>query len=136
MLLVTVLLVSNQVAAARPAPDNAPTAAECVAPTTPKRMNDCAYEDFLKANSGYADSNKAYSSKLAPTQRDLFRRSQTAWLAYRTATCAFESGAVRGGSAQAMVRWQCAARMTRARAAEVTKMGSCTEGDLACVRVR
>ena len=71
MLLVTVLLVSNQVVAARPAPDDVPTAAECVAPT-----------------------------------------------------------------AQGMVRWQCAARMTRARAAEVTKMGRCTEGDLACARVR
>ena len=119
---------------AHSAPANAPTAAECVAPSTQKVMAECAYEDFLKANVQYADSNRQYSGRLTGTQRDLFRRSQSAWLAYRTATCKFESSALRGGSAQAMSNWQCASRMTRARAIEVQNLLNCKEGDLSCPR--
>ena len=112
------------------------TAPDCKAPSTQKAINDCAYEDFLEANAGYADSNRSVSSKLQGKQRDLFRRAQKSWIAYRTATCAFESSAVQGGSAQPMVNWQCAARMTRARVVDVAKLGSCAEGDLACVRFK
>ena len=119
---------------AHSAPANAPTAAECVAPSTQKVMAECAYEDFLKANVQYADSNRQYSGRLTGTQRDLFRRSQSAWLAYRTATCKFESSALRGGSAQAMSNWQCASRMTRARAIEVQNLLNCKEGELSCPR--
>ena len=115
---------------------NAPTAAECAAPDTQKRMNDCAYEDFLAASAGYAEGNKAVSGKLSGKQRELFQRSQKAWIAYRTAACDFESSAVQGGSAYGMVKWQCAARMTRARVVELTAMGNCPEGDVACVRFK
>ena len=113
----------------KPAPD-------CKAPSTQKAMNECAYEDFLAANAGYAESNKSVMDKLQGKQRDLFRRAQKSWIAYRTATCAFESSAVQGGSAQGMVNWQCAARMTRARVAELNAIGNCPEGDVACVRLK
>jgi uncharacterized protein YecT (DUF1311 family) len=43
---------------------------------------------------------------------------------------------VQGGSAQGVVNWQCAARMTRERLAELAKLGHCPEGDLACVRFK
>ena len=112
------------------------TAPDCKAPSTQKAMNDCAFEDFLVANAGYAESNKSVMDKLQGKQRDLFRRAQKSWIAYRTATCAFESSAVQGGSAQGMVNWQCAARMTRTRVNEMTAMGNCPEGDLACVRLK
>lgn len=118
------------------APANAPTAAECAAPNTQKRMNDCAYEEFLAANAGYAEGNKAVSSKLSGKQRELFQRSQKAWIAYRAAACDFESSAVQGGSAYGMVKWQCAARMTLSRVVELTAMGNCPEGDVACVRFK
>ena len=75
------------------ASDNAPTAAECAAPDTQKRMNDCAYEDFLAASAGYAEGNKAVSDKLSGKQRELFRRTQKAWITYRTAACDFQSSA-------------------------------------------
>ena len=119
---------------AQTASANAPL--DCKGPSTQKQMNDCAYEDFLAANAGYAESNKSVSSKLSGKQRDLFRRAQTSWIAYRTATCAFESSAVQGGSAQGMANWRCAARMTRARVVELGKLGNCAEGDLACVRLK
>lgn len=115
---------------------NVPSAAECAAPTTQKMMNECAYEDFLLANADYASSNKQYAGRLTNTQRDLFRRSQSAWLAYRTATCEFESSALGAGSARAMSRWQCASRMTRARAIEVVNLSNCKEGDISCPRFK
>ena len=115
---------------------NATAAVDCKAPATQRQMNDCAYEDFLAANAGYAEGNKSVSNKLSGKQASLFKRSQKAWIAYRTAACDFESSAVEGGSAQGMVKWQCAARMTRARVAEMTKMGNCPEGDLSCVRFK
>ena len=129
----TLLLVS--VAAWAQAADSK-TAPDCKAPSTQKAMNDCAFEDFLVANAGYAESNKSVMDKLQGKQRDLFRRAQKSWIAYRTATCAFESSAVQGGSAQGMVNWQCAARMTRARVFELNAIGNCREGDLACVRLK
>lgn len=115
---------------------NAPSAADCVAPATQKLMGDCAYEDFLAATASYADSNRQYSSQLSTAQRDLFRRSQKAWLAYRTAECEFESSAVQGGSAKSMVRWQCASRMTRAWVVEMVDRGNCKEGDISCIRLK
>lgn len=117
-------------------PASAPTAAECAAPTTQKRMNECAYEDFLVATASYAEGHKAVASKLLGKQRALFLRSQKAWMAYRTAACDFESSGAQGGSAQGMVKWQCAARITRARVVELKAMGNCPEGDLACVGLK
>ena len=115
---------------------NAPSAAECAAPTTQKMMNECAYEDFLVASAEYAASNKQYADRLSSTQRTLFRRSQSAWIAYQTAACEFESSALQGGSARAMSRWQCASRMTRARAIEVVNLSNCKEGDISCPRFK
>lgn len=128
------MVLAGPSAWAQKASANAPP--DCNAPTTQKQMNDCAYEEFLAANAGYAEGNQSVSSRLSGKQRDLFRRAQTSWIAYRTATCAFESSAVQGGSAQGMVNWQCAARMTRARVVELTEIGNCAEGDLACVRLK
>jgi uncharacterized protein YecT (DUF1311 family) len=109
-------------------------AADCASATTQARMNECAYEDFLAATAGYAASYKAVSDKLTPKQKDQFRRTQKLWIQYRTAACNFESSGVAGGSAQAMVKWQCDARMTRARTAELEKLANCPEGDLSCPR--
>lgn len=115
---------------------NAPTAAQCVAPATQKLMNDCAYEDFLTANAGYADSNKTIMGKLPGKQRELFRRSQKAWVAYSAAACDFESSAAAGGSALGMVKWQCMARLARQRVVDLAKLGDCKEGDVSCVRFK
>ena len=110
------------------------TQSDCAAPDTQAAMNACAYEDFLAATAGHAERGKAITRQLSGKPRSLFLRSQTAWLAYRTAACDFESSAAHGGSAHGMVKWQCAARMTRARALELAAVGNCPEGEIACVR--
>ena len=99
-------------------------------------MTDCAYEDFLAATAGYAASYKSLSDGMSATQKDQFRRTQKLWIQYRTAACNFESSGVVGGSARPMVKWQCDARMTRARTAELTALASCVEGDLSCPRFK
>jgi uncharacterized protein YecT (DUF1311 family) len=116
-----------QTAQGAPAPD-------CASATTQTHMNECAYEDFLAATAGYAASYKAVSNKLGTKQKDQFRRTQKLWIQYRTAACNFESSGVAGGNAQGMVKWQCDARMTRARTAELEKLANCQEGDLSCPR--
>ena len=99
-------------------------------------MNECAYEDFLAATAGYAASYKTLSDRLGTAQKDQFRRTQKLWIQYHTAACNFESSGVAGGSAQAMVKSQCDARMTRARTAELTALANCKEGDLSCPRFK
>lgn len=125
----TCLAVVHSAGAQPPAP--APSG--CAEATTQARMNECAYENFLSAQATYSRSNQALSSTLPAAQRALLRRAQTAWLAYRTAACEFESSATQGGSVQAMVRWQCAARMTREHVSALATWGRCEEGDVSCV---
>ncbi len=115
---------------------NAAPPPDCAAATTQASMTECAYEDFLAATADYSASYKAVSGKLASKQqRDQLRRTQRLWIEYRTAACKFESSSAKGGSVQGMVNWQCAARMTRARTAELAKLASCPEGDVSCPRV-
>ena len=104
--------------------------------TTQAHMNECVYADFLAANAAYAETNQTISNKLSGKQRGLFRRAQKSWLAYRTAACDFESSGLLGGSAQGLVKWQCAVRMTRVHVDALRAMGDCAEGDLACVRFK
>ena len=116
-------------------PASAPAAASgCANADTQAALNDCAFQDFLAAGADYAASYQALSARLTAGSKTALRSTQKSWLAYRTAACSFESSGLQGGSAQAMVRSQCAARMTRARAAELGQLVRCTEGDLSCVR--
>lgn len=114
---------------------NAAPPPDCTAATTQARMTECAYEDFLAATAGYSASYKTLADQVGSRQqRDQLRRTQKLWIEYRTAACKFESSGAQGGSAQGMVNWQCAARMTRARTDELAKLVSCPEGDVSCPR--
>jgi uncharacterized protein YecT (DUF1311 family) len=104
----------------------------CTGSTTQNQMNECAYDAFLAATADHSAAYKALTDKLAKDDVRHLQRVQKAWMAYRTATCDFESAGVKGGSAAAMVQWQCATRYTRVRTAELKKMAACAEGDLAC----
>ena len=112
----------------------APVAPGCANASTQAAMNDCAEQDFLAAGADYSASYQALSARLTAKSKAALRSTQKAWLAYRTAACNLESIGLQGGSAQPMVRSQCAARMTRARAAELAQLARCTEGDLSCMR--
>jgi uncharacterized protein YecT (DUF1311 family) len=108
----------------------------CAGAGTQKQLSECAYEAFLAATAEYSAAYKALSDKLAKDDVRQLQRTQKAWMAYRTATCDFEARGVQGGSAAAMVQWQCAARYTRVRTSELKKIAACPEGDLGCPALR
>lgn len=109
-------------------------AQDCTSPVTQADLGRCAHAEFLVATEAYAASYKTLAGSLAQKQRDQLRRSQKAWIAYRTAACDFESSASQGGSVQDMVKWRCASRMTRDRTEELTRLTNCPEGDVSCMR--
>lgn len=113
---------------------NAAFALDCAAPLTQKDMNECAYEGFLDASRDYARSYKTLGDGLSAAQKKQLLRMQKSWMAYRTQACDFESSASQGGSVQAMVKWQCMARMTKQRAGELDTLSRCPEGDVSCVQ--
>lgn len=132
--LAAALLACAGMASAQPAAAPAAAPGDCNRPVTQAQMNACAYEDFLLAQAELAATQQRLQQGWSSTQRDGLRKVQKAWLQFRTEACAFESSAAAGGSVQPMLQWQCAARMTRERAAALAATVNCPEGDLACVR--
>ena len=112
--------------ARRDAPD------PCADVGTQAAMGECAHQNFLTASAAMSAQLRQLESALKPGQRTTWRRVQKAWLTYRTQACHFESSQLGTGSARAMVQWQCAARMTRERSAELARIVHCREGDLGC----
>jgi uncharacterized protein YecT (DUF1311 family) len=116
---------------------SAPAAAvACPDAVTQAELNACADAEFQHASADYAARYSALAQQLPPAQRTQLRRMQDAWLRYRTEACRFEAGAAAGGSVQGFVQTRCAARLTRARAAELEALGHCPEGDVACAARR
>jgi uncharacterized protein YecT (DUF1311 family) len=99
-----------------------------------RAMVDCFATDSLAADAAVTRAYEAMLAKLGPSpQRDLLRSSQEAWLAYRTAYCAFESSAVEGGSFQPTVRNMCLAHISRLRLKDLEVQLTCQEGNMGCV---
>jgi uncharacterized protein YecT (DUF1311 family) len=107
-------------------------ALDCKTAATQADMNACAYEDFLAANALQAAAIKTLDARLKANDRTRWRAAQKAWIAWRTAQCAFESGTATGGSAHEMLRWQCVTRLTSERTTVIERLSNCPEGDLAC----
>ncbi|MDP3821159.1 MAG: lysozyme inhibitor LprI family protein [Burkholderiales bacterium] len=103
-------------------------------PGTQSALNACAYQDFENATAAYSTAYKTLSQSVGNKQRQLLRQVQTEWIQYRVKACEFEKSGIEGGSAAPMINWQCQARMTRERTAELQRFLDCKEGDLSCVR--
>ena len=104
----------------------------CASASTQAALNACAYESFLAASAEMGRQLQQIESALTPPKLTAWRNVQKTWLTFRTESCQFESSAAQGGSAGPMAQWQCAARMTRERTATLTRLASCSEGDIAC----
>jgi uncharacterized protein YecT (DUF1311 family) len=103
-------------------------------PGTQSALNACAFQDFEQATAVLSAAYKTLSQSVGNKQRQLLRQVQTEWLQYRVKACEFEKSGVEGGSIAPMINWQCQARMTRERTAELQRFLDCQEGDLSCVR--
>ena len=107
-------------------------APDCRAPSSQADMNRCAFEDFLIVNGAQAAVLNGLTQRLPAPDRRRLRAAQKAWIAWRTAQCAFETGGSSGGSAHQMALWTCQARLVSERTTALEKLAKCPEGDIAC----
>ena len=104
----------------------------CASAGTQAALGQCSYEGFLKATAAMSAQLRQVEAGLKPGQRTTWRRVQKAWLTYRTQACHFESSQLANASERATAQWTCAARMTRERSAELSRLTACGDGDVAC----
>lgn len=116
--------VAGMILAALPGVGAAQTL-ECSAPQTQVEMTGCAAQDHAAAdvalNAAYQTAVAAarqmddYVPGLTPSNEEMLRDAQRAWIPYRDAACAAESTLARGGSMQNMLFYLCLERLTRER---------------------
>jgi len=95
-------------------------------------LNQCAAADYASQDKRLNQLYSDYRKRLEGEQKQQLKDVQLAWIKYRDLACAFESGAVEGGSAYPMVMNGCLSAKTSARADELEKLSACEEGDLSC----
>jgi uncharacterized protein YecT (DUF1311 family) len=109
-------------------------AADCGDDATQSELNACAAADYDAAD---AELNRLYHEMRARLEgaddtTRLLTLAQRAWIGWRDTECDLASASVAGGSIYPMIRGQCLARLTTARAADFRRYLACEEGDLSC----
>jgi uncharacterized protein YecT (DUF1311 family) len=85
----------------------------CANPQTQSEMNQCAIDEFNKAD---AEMNKVYQQLLLKTDRqEKLKAAQRAWVAFRDADCEYAASISEGGSMEAGLRYGCYATATKTR---------------------
>lgn len=115
---------------------------DCANAQTQADMNQCAYEDFEKAdgelNAVYKQAMKAAAAndKEAAEMGEHYvgavaglKKAQRAWIDYRDGNCEGMSREALGGSMQPMLISGCQARMTEARTKELRELISALTGN-------
>ena len=107
-------------------------AEDCTNANTQTEMNTCAAEQFKTADAKLNDTYQNALKRAAPTQRELLKKAQVAWITLRDADCALISSGTEGGSVQSMIASQCLTDKTNEREAFLASLLQCEEGDLSC----
>lgn len=97
-------------------------------------MNICADADYRAAD---AKLNRAYGEVLkflgdGAEGKDLLKKSQRAWIAFRDAECTFRTADSAGGSIHPMLYSGCLQELTESRTTQLKAYLDCEEGDLSC----
>lgn len=97
-------------------------------------MNICAQEDYEKAD---AALNKVYGKVVGALSddahaKDLLKKSQRAWIAFRDAECDFQTVDNEGGTIYPMVYVGCQQSLTEARTKQLQSVLDCSEGNGDC----
>ncbi|PIJ52049.1 hypothetical protein BL250_02045 [Erwinia sp. OLTSP20] len=107
-------------------------AVDCDNASSQSEMNQCASEEYKKAddelNSVYKQTLKSTSGK----QKTLLQQAQKKWISYRDADCHFQTFKSMGGSLWSMNVSGCLRDKTRQRTSELKNMLNCPEGDVSC----
>lgn len=107
-------------------------AQDCEKAATQMALNECAAQEYTKADGELNAAYKKVFARASPTQQNLLKQSQNAWIKVRGTDCAFIASGVEGGSVQPMIHSQCLADKTRERSAYLESLLQCEEGDLSC----
>jgi uncharacterized protein YecT (DUF1311 family) len=91
-------------------------------PATTVGQQGCAERAVLRADAAInRDLALLWRRAGSSAARERLVAAHKAWVAYRSAMCASEADAFTGGSQAAVVTAKCLARLTRERAAELSK---------------
>ena len=107
-------------------------ATDCSEMETQADLNRCYGAEYKAADK---ELNQAYANvraSLDERQQQELKAVQFAWIKYRDSSCNLELSNTKGGSAYSTGLSLCLTEKTRARTAELKKMASCEEGDIAC----
>jgi uncharacterized protein YecT (DUF1311 family) len=104
----------------------------CSESRTQLELNECAERGWKEADRQLAEFESGYMKRLEAQQLSLYQSAQAAWVAYRQATCEFESIGVLGGSAYPEAFADCMASKARSKLQELRELAACSEGDYAC----
>ena len=114
LFLAFVLVGSLNTQAQRRAKPAAPAKKEaCAEPQTQSEMNQCAIDEFKKAD---AELNKVFQQLLSKTDRqEKLKAAQRAWIAFRDADCEYDAAEAEGGTMEPTLRYSCYATATKTR---------------------
>lgn len=105
---------------------------DCANAGTQAQMNACAGAQYQAADKQLNETYHNALTRATPPQRELLKKSQTAWIAVRDADCALLSSGTEGGSAQETIASQCLTDKTVEREAFLASLLQCEEGDMSC----
>ena len=97
-------------------------------------MDACAGQDFMRADTALNALYKQMHGRYDMANRALLVSAERAWIGWRDAECAYETGLSVGGTAHPMVETMCKTRLTNARIQQLRTQMSCPDGDLDCNR--
>ncbi len=103
---------------------------------TQLEMNQSADRSLREMEAKLDAAVAAYRKLLTPSQTVAFDDSQRQWTNYRKAACDFQASGVVGGSAYSMILALCLTDYANERLNIVTRLMSCTEGNLSCPAFR
>jgi len=90
-------------------------ALDCDNATTQADINQCAGQDYQRADAELIQLYAELMPRLDKTRQTMARTAQRVWLRYRDLQCSYEAAAYEGGSMEFMVHNACLARITSQR---------------------
>lgn len=111
---------------------SAALAQNCENAATQLALNQCAGNEYKKADGELNATYKKVFARASDEQKSLLKQAQNAWITLRDTDCRFMSSGVEGGSVQPMIYSECLTDKTRERTAWLGSLLQCEEGDLSC----
>ncbi|WP_162831399.1 lysozyme inhibitor LprI family protein [Paraburkholderia caffeinilytica] len=107
-------------------------ASQCDEALDQRSMNECAFKQSQQQDVALHNVYEHLSTKLTDHQRDLLKKTETAWLAYRESACRFAASGSEGGTSYGQWLSICSREMTQTRIRELEGLSHCNAGDGEC----